>query len=70
MQDYRERKAAEEIARRSQYPLKGVARVIGVYPVKADEPCPLVELVVEGSEAPLETGDITQEIPRRFIRTG
>jgi len=63
IEDHRAQQKADEMARRSAYPLKGVARVVGVYPVKADEPCHLVELVIEGSDTPVCVGDITQEIP-------
>jgi hypothetical protein len=65
IEDYQAKQKADEAARRSAYPLKGVARVFGVYPVKADEPCHLVELVIEGSDTPVYVGDITQEIPGR-----
>lgn len=56
---------AEAVARRMTYPLKGRARVLGVYPVKAKEPCHLVEIQIEGSEGAFEVGDITQENPER-----
>lgn len=65
IEDYQAKQKADEAARRSAYPLKGVARVFGVYPVKADEPCHLVELIIEGSDTPVYVGDITQEIPGR-----
>jgi hypothetical protein len=37
--------------------------IIGIYPVQADEPVHLVELIVRGSEGTFEIGDITQEVP-------
>lgn len=63
MAEIRAERKAKEVARRQAYPLKGTARVLGVYPVKSDEPCHLVELVIEGSDTPVEIGDITQEVP-------
>jgi len=36
--------------------------VLGVHPVEADEPCHLVELLVEGSDDELDFGEVTQEV--------
>jgi hypothetical protein len=36
--------------------------VIGAYPVRADEPCHLVELLVRGLNGELPVGDFTQEV--------
>jgi hypothetical protein len=38
-------------------------KVIGVYPVKADEPVHLVEVSVLGAQGIFNVGDFTQEIP-------
>ncbi len=36
--------------------------VLGVHPVGADEACRLVEILVEGHDAKLDFGEITQEV--------
>lgn len=38
-------------------------KVIGVYPVEADEPVHLIELSILGAQGVFNIGDITQEIP-------
>ena len=38
------------------------ARIVGVHPVKADEPVHLLELLVEGDVQELNIGDVTQEV--------
>src|SRR5688572_27743244 len=38
-------------------------KVIGVYPIEADEPVHLVELSVLGAPGVFNVGEITQEIP-------
>jgi hypothetical protein len=45
--------------------LAAVARIAGVYPVDAPEPCHLCELVVEGAEAEIDFGTFTQPFPGR-----
>jgi len=37
--------------------------VLGVHPVEADEPCHLIEIMVEGVENRFDLGEITQEDP-------
>ena len=49
---------AEAAAGRSQ---KAHVEVVGVYPVKAAEPCHLVELWVRGVNRPFDFGDFQQE---------
>jgi hypothetical protein len=40
-------------------------KVIGVYPVEADEPVHLIELSVLGAQGFFNVGNITQEIPNQ-----
>ena len=37
--------------------------ILGIYPVEADEPCHLVELIVRESDRRFDVGAFTQEIP-------
>ena len=37
-------------------------RILGVHPIKADEPVHLIELVVEGSVEDFDFGEVTQEV--------
>lgn len=39
---------------------KGKATVLGVYPVRAPEPCHLIEMRIRGVESPFDFGAITQ----------
>jgi len=40
-------------------------RVIGIYPVEADEPVHLIEVSVLGAQGIFDLGNITQEIPEK-----
>jgi hypothetical protein len=36
--------------------------ILGVHPIEADEPCHLIEILVEGHDADLDFGKFTQEV--------
>jgi hypothetical protein len=38
-------------------------KIIGVYPIRADEPCHLIEVTIHRSGFDLDIGSFTQEIP-------
>ncbi|HWQ92107.1 MAG TPA: hypothetical protein VN673_10575, partial [Clostridia bacterium] len=44
-------------------PVSGRAEVVGVYPVKAKEPCHLIELRLEAVDPAFDFGGFTQPIP-------
>ena len=43
--------------------MQGSAKIIGIYPVVADEPVHLIELLVKAEGDQFDLGEITQEIP-------
>ena len=61
------RKAIEEFARerelRLAQPISGYVEVVGVYPVRAAEPCHLIELMMRGVGPGFDFGSISQPIP-------
>jgi hypothetical protein len=61
------RKAIEEFARerevRLAQPIAGHVEVVGVYPVRAAEPCHLIELMMRGVGPGFDFGSISQPIP-------
>lgn len=52
----------EERARKAAAPVSGRAEVIGVYPVKAKEPCHLIELRLEAVNPAFDFAGFTQPI--------
>jgi hypothetical protein len=45
--------------------LNAVARIVGVHPIEAPEPCHLCELVVEGEAQEFDFGEFTQPLTGR-----
>jgi hypothetical protein len=64
-EDYR--KAIEGFARerrlRLAQPISGQVEVVGVYPVRAAEPCHLIELMMRGVGPGFDFGSISQPVP-------